>query len=103
MADSGASVVPDAHFQVGLTIRDPISLRFDKLVSAVTVNGQSKTIMQSVSGTFQAGRFAAVMGPSGAGKVSFLFQRLWPHSFSALIFTDHTISHSFRQIACDGW
>ncbi len=52
-----------------LVVKEPISLRFDRLVSAVKVEGTPKTIMQSVSGTFQAGRFAAVMGPSGAGKV----------------------------------
>jgi len=53
-----------------LVVKEPISLRFDRLVSAVKVEGTPKTIMQSVSGTFQAGRFAAVMGPSGAGKTT---------------------------------
>jgi hypothetical protein len=52
----------------GTASKHPINLRFEKLISAVEVDdGKKKVIMQSVSGTFRAGRVAAVMGPSGAG------------------------------------
>lgn len=51
-------------------VSNPVTLRFEKLVTTVEVEGKPKTIMQSVSGTFKAGRVSAVCGPSGAGKTT---------------------------------
>ncbi len=45
----------------GLTpVAQPVSLGFDKLICTIEAEGKPKTIMQSVSGTFRAGRLSAV-------------------------------------------
>ncbi len=47
-----------------------LQLTFDRLQASVRVSGVDRPILSDVSGRFAAGRLIAVMGPSGAGKVS---------------------------------
>ncbi len=69
-AVGGIAVPLPPSAATSMVVQNPVNLRFDKLVSAVQVDGKPKVIMQSVSGAFRAGRVAAVMGPSGAGKTT---------------------------------
>ncbi|XP_024986871.1 putative white-brown complex homolog protein 30 [Cynara cardunculus var. scolymus] len=50
--------------------RPRIEIAFKELT--LTLKGKNKTIMRSVSGKIFPGRISAVMGPSGAGKTTFL-------------------------------
>jgi ABC-type multidrug transport system ATPase subunit len=50
----------------------PVDLTFDKLVYEVlaSTGGDKIRLLNEVSGAFKAGRMCALMGSSGAGKVS---------------------------------
>lgn len=50
----------------------PVDLTFDKLVYEVmsSTGGEKIRLLNEISGTFKAGRMCALMGSSGAGKVS---------------------------------
>lgn len=50
--------------------RPPIEVAFKDLT--LTLKGKNKHILRSVSGKIMPGRVSAVMGPSGAGKTTFL-------------------------------
>lgn len=55
----------------GLTPKtEPATIAFEGL--AATVGGGEKTVLQGVTGKIQAGHLTAIMGPSGAGKTTFL-------------------------------
>lgn len=51
-------------------IRHMIEIAFKDLT--LTLNGKNKHILRCVSGKIRPGRVSAVMGPSGAGKTTFL-------------------------------
>lgn len=50
--------------------RLPIEIAFKDLT--LTLKGKKKHLMRSITGKFMPGRVSAVMGPSGAGKTTFL-------------------------------
>ncbi|KAG9152522.1 hypothetical protein Leryth_016440 [Lithospermum erythrorhizon] len=53
-----------------ISARLPIEVIFKNLT--LTLKGKNKHLLRSVSGTLSPGRVSAVMGPSGAGKTTFL-------------------------------
>ena len=69
-----------------------LSLRH--LSRTVTVNGESKTIVDDISFDFEAGRIYNVLGPSGAGKSSLLrlINRLDEPTSGEIVFKDQTQS-----------
>ncbi|CAM6061208.1 unnamed protein product [Sphagnum tenellum] len=56
--------------QVMGKLRPPIELSFDNL--SLFLKGSGKKILSNVTGMLKPGRIMAVMGPSGAGKTTFL-------------------------------
>jgi len=56
--------------QVMWKLRPPIELSFDNL--SLFLKGSGKKILSNVTGMLKPGRIMAVMGPSGAGKTTFL-------------------------------
>ncbi|KAI3843230.1 hypothetical protein MKW92_010462 [Papaver armeniacum] len=59
----------DAEMQVIMT-RPVIEVSFRELT--LTLKGTNKYLMRCVTGKIRPGRVSAVMGPSGAGKTTFL-------------------------------
>lgn len=55
---------------VDIKTRPPIEVSFKDLT--LTLKGKNKHLMRSVTGKIMPGRVSAVMGPSGAGKTTFL-------------------------------
>ncbi|XP_042448173.1 ABC transporter G family member 28-like [Zingiber officinale] len=55
---------------VEVRTRPPIEVAFKDL--SLTLKGSKRKLLRSVTGKIMAGRVAAVMGPSGAGKTTFL-------------------------------
>ena len=65
-----ASKVPEYRFR-GMHLKmSGISIEFDNL--GVKLKSSRKCILEGVSGEFRSKRVAAIMGPSGAGKTTFM-------------------------------
>ncbi|KAI4300297.1 hypothetical protein L6164_033689 [Bauhinia variegata] len=81
--------------------RPPIEVAFKDLT--LTLKGKNKHIMKSVTGKLMPGRVSAVMGPSGAGKTTFLSALLGKArgchvTGSILINGKHESIHSYKKI-----
>eukprot|EP00928_Gymnodinium_smaydae_P006646 TRINITY_DN12365_c0_g2_i1.p1 TRINITY_DN12365_c0_g2~~TRINITY_DN12365_c0_g2_i1.p1 ORF type:complete len:798 (-),score=143.32 TRINITY_DN12365_c0_g2_i1:123-2516(-) len=58
------------HFRGMKPRKNGIELEFDRL--GLHLHGSGKCVLEGVCGYFRAGQMAAVMGPSGAGKTTFM-------------------------------
>ncbi|XP_071719365.1 putative white-brown complex homolog protein 30 [Rutidosis leptorrhynchoides] len=70
MTFSGLLSIAKRGGEDSLRRRPRIEIAFNELT--LTLKGKRKCIMRSVSGKLMPGRISAVMGPSGAGKTTFL-------------------------------
>lgn len=71
-ADTSSSATTNLEGESGILKRKPftITIEFDNL--GLTLKGSGSSILQGVSGTIKPFCVTAVMGPSGAGKTTFL-------------------------------
>ena len=53
-------------------VQTPMNVRFEELGLTITNGKAEKTILQGVTGHFKSGRLTGVLGPSGAGKTTFI-------------------------------
>lgn len=51
---------------------NPFDVSFEGLGLTIRYKGRPRVLLEGVSGTFRRGRLCAVMGPSGAGKTTFI-------------------------------
>ncbi|XP_065210025.1 ATP-binding cassette subfamily G member 4-like [Planococcus citri] len=52
--------------------RPAVDIEFHDLVYTVKTASGSKTLLKSISGSFESGKLTAIMGPSGAGKTTLM-------------------------------
>lgn len=81
--------------------RLPIEIAFKDLT--LTLKGKKKHLMRCVTGKFRPGRVSAVMGPSGAGKTTFLSAlagKVTGCTMSGLILINGKVEsiHSYKKI-----
>jgi len=86
---------------VEIITRPPIEVAFNNLT--LTLKGKNKHILRCVSGKIMPGRVSAVMGPSGAGKTTFLSAlagkaRRCTMSGSILVNGKNESIHSYKKI-----
>lgn len=62
--------VQDYRFRGMHPTTSPIDIQFENL--SVTLNSDGRCVLEGVTGEFKAGNMAAIMGPSGAGKTTFM-------------------------------
>jgi len=62
--------VQDYRFRGMHPKTSPIDIQFHNL--SVTLNGGGRCVLEDVTGEFKEGNMAAIMGPSGAGKTTFM-------------------------------